>query len=240
VKKVNLFFYLLTVIAIISFSGCSNDDGVDVVNDITPVNNWSPAKLAVLDSLKNVPVTNRQNYLQANWPSLSTDLVLFLKNRNKIPSTAAIDSIVYKYGSAKEIKAEDGSGTIHQGYFDNQLVAYVYVKNSKKPLTILVRCTNGMFSLPEDLEYVKTDTNFEFTIEKTKGIAYYVGTNETAINLAEHFGLNLYKGKGINKKRLISPIQARLLNTNEIQLTVLVYTGDYFNLNTMTYRSAKK
>jgi len=236
VKKIISVIAILATVILIS----CGDAGVDVVNDITPVHNWSPEKQAILDSLKNIPVTNRQQFLSANWPSLSADLVLFLKGRNKIERTAQIDSIVYKYGDAEGVKAEDASGKVHEGYFKNQLVAFIYIANRQKPLAILVSCVNGGFQLPEDLEYVKRDTKFEFTIEKTRGIAYYVGSNETAIYLAEFFGRPLYEGKGINKKRLITPAQARQINTNELQITVLVYTGDYFNLNTMEYRPARQ
>ena len=234
----NLIAILLLFVAVI-ITSCS-DPGVDVVNDITPVHNWSPEKQAILDSLKNIPIANKQNFLSANWPSLSADLILFLKGRNKIGRTAQVDSIVYKYGDAEGVKVEDASGKIHEGYFKNQLVAFIYISGKQKPLTVLVTCVNGGFQLPEDLQYLKKDTNFEFTIEKNRGIAYYVGSNETAIYLAEFFGRPLYEGKGINKKRLITPAQARQINTNELQITVLVYTGDYFNLNTMEYRPARQ
>ena len=230
-----LLFVFVTVI----ITSCSGP-GVDVVNDITPVHNWSPEKQIVLHALKTIPVANRQQLLSANWPSLSADLILFLKGRNKIERTAQIDSIVYKYGDAEGVKAEDAAGKIHEGYFKNQLVAFIYISGKQKPLAVLVSCVNGGFQLPEDLQYVKKDANFEFTIEKNRGIAYYVGSNETAIYIAEFFGRPLYEGKGINKKRLITPVQARQINTYELQVTVLVYPGDYFNLNTMQYVPARR
>lgn len=230
--------FVVLILATVILTSCG-DPGVDVVNGVTPVHNWSPEKQAILDSLKNIPVANRQQFLSANWPSLSADLILFLKGRNKLERTAQVDSIVYKYGNASGVKAEDANGKIHEGYFKNQLVAFIYISGKQQPLIVLVTCVNGGFQLPEDLEYVKRDTKFEFTIEKTKGIAYYVGTNETAIYLAEYFHRPLYEGKGINKKRLITPAQARQINTNELQVTVLVYPGDYFNLNTMQYIPAR-
>ncbi|MDQ5950001.1 MAG: hypothetical protein QG563_508, partial [Patescibacteria group bacterium] len=56
----------------------------------------------------------------------------------------------------------------------------------------------------------------------------------------EYFGLSLYKGKAMHAKNLISPEVARGLESEveRVQVTVRVYTGDYFNLSDMTYTPA--
>jgi len=234
------FILLFSLLLIGVINLCCNDYNIDLVNQLEPVHKWSPTQIATIEDLKNVPATERQKYLQENWPSLSSDLVLFLKSRNKIGRGSVVDSIVYKYGSGKRIKSEDASGKIYSGFFNDQLVAFIYTSGKSKPLLVIVACTNGLFRLPEDLQYVGTESNFGFTIEKTRGIAYYVGSDETAINLAELFNRPLYRGKGINPKYRISPAEARGINTDQTQVTVLVYTGDYFNLNNMEYRPATK
>jgi len=59
----------------------------------------------------------------------------------------------------------------------------------------------------------------------------------TAIDLADRFGLALYRGRLMSTATLITPAQARLLQnrTDWEQVTVRVYRGDRFDLNRMTY-----
>jgi len=212
---------------------------IDVVNDIEPVNTWATEKSKILDELKDVPIENRQSHLKANWPTLSHDLVLFLKRKGKIDNVALIDSIVYKYGSAKNVTAEDKEGKIHEGVFNNQLVAFMYItgEDENKPMMTLVACTNGMFRLPEDaLSFIDTDREFFFTIEKGQGIASYVSTTQEAIYLAEYFDLQLYKGRKMYNKYKITPDEARqiLRSYKKTQITVNVEAGWVFDLESMT------
>lgn len=235
---------VLTIMVIITIvTACNKKENVDLVKGISPVNRWSQDRNEILDSLQSIPQAEQGRFLQANWPTLTSQLTAFLKANKIVKPKQKIDSIGYFYGSVEKVKALDLAGVKHTGYFKNQLVAFVYIHGSKHPFPVLVYCTNGIFGLIGDalkkLHPVMTDTNFEFTIEKGKGIAYYVGSDETAIQIAEMFDLRLFKGKGTNGNT-ISATQARKINTAKKQVTVLVYEGDYFNLSTMEYRPSRK
>ena len=75
-----------------------------------------------------------------------------------------------------------------------------------------------------------------FTIGPREGLIHHVDF-PTAIDLADRFGLGLYRGRLMSTAQLITPAQARRLQnrTDWEQVTVRVYSGDRFDLNHMTY-----
>jgi hypothetical protein len=175
---------------------------------------------------------------QSQW--LTRRLVSYARELHQIPDASTIDSVVYYYGSAKA-QAENKNRELFKGKITDQLVGFIYYNDKGKQgiKGIIVYCQNGTFGTMENLQDQLsrvTTGSLEFIIEKGQGINRYVDY-QTAINLAEHFNIDLYYGKIQKPKYKIDPTRARALEDNlaETQVTARVYTGDYFNLSTMQY-----
>ena len=220
------------------YSACNKTNQTDLVNGISAVHPIDSAHMGMLDALKDIPDNQKMAYLDQHWPNLKHDVVLNAVASGYIPQKPNIDSVVFTYGSGRG-KAHNTKKEYVAGKFENQLIANIYMKGSNQPLVFFVRCTNGLVE-PTDvsIKRIGVATNFEFTIEKGKGIATYIGSDDAAISIAEQFNRPLFKGRNTDQKNRITPNEARKLNTNTTPITVLVYPGDYFNLATGTYKPA--
>lgn len=209
---------------------------VDIVNDITPVHTWDQSHYVTLDTLAHIPDGQKMAFIKEHWPTLANDVVANV--RGYLPKGSVIDSVVFLYGSGKA-SANDKRLQVFNGKFNNQLIAAIYLKGDKKnPHMFFVRCLNGM-SDPVDVAINRVgalNPDFEFYITEKQGLCHHVDY-QTAIALAKHFHLKLYRGKVLTPENRISYKQAEKMSrhTNRTQITVLVYTGDYFNLRDMTY-----
>jgi len=213
---------------------------IDIVNDITPAHTWDQDHYVTLDTLAKIPDGQKMAFIKEHWPTLANDVVANV--RGYLPKNSVVDSVIFLYGSGKA-SANDKRLEIFKGKFNNQLIAAIYLKGDKKsPYLFFVRCLNGM-SDPVDVTLNRVgvlNPDFEFYITAEQGLCHHVDY-KTAISLAKHFKLKLYRGKVLTPKNRISYKQAEKMSrrTDHTQVTVLVYTGDYFNLRDMTYTRHK-
>ncbi len=237
-----LFLLLVLLLAMIA-SGCKK---TDVVGGRSPVSNSMADVQATLDELAKMPAEQRAMYMQQRHPDLAQRIVYYLRQRGKIQAGAEVQGVDFFFGSLNRVKAEDGAGQIVQGYFKNQLVARVRVAGLKNPIAVIVRCLNGTFELPEDLARagmtpMGTQRPEErFTIGKNDNLVNHVGYR-TAIDLAERHRLAVVRGKGKDRKNIDTMTARSLENrTDWIQVAVMVYEGDRFDLVAGTYTPAPK
>lgn len=212
---------------------------VDVVHDISPVSRDMRDIRATLDTLTALPAEQREAALRRDWPNLEKDIVCFLRLRGKLPEGMPVEKVEFFFGSLDRVSAADGDGNVMRGYFRNQLVAKVYVPG-RDPESVIVQCLNGLFALERDWKTLQTLGTYQpiqkFTIAKGEGLVHHVGFT-TAVALAERFNLPLYQGQDMGKSNLITPAQARSLQsqTDRIQVTTRVFEGDVFDLVSMKY-----
>jgi len=237
-KKILVF---VTLCLAILAAGCSKKEakasGKDVVRDVTPVWQLSADREEILTNLRNMPENERGTYLARTWPQLSNNIVVWLRHRSVLEKNDQVTSVKYSFGSASSAKAEDFNGTIHEGSFTGELVAYVFIKGKSEPIMVAVQCLNGMFNVIGDFKEVYTEPyTGTFTIRPGEGLCNYVDY-QTAIHIAEIFNLPIFMGKRDKPDMRITPEQAYELEdeTDRIQVTVKVYTTDVFDLNAMTY-----
>lgn len=242
--KKNFLFWLAVILisAEITHVSCSNakGSGLDVARGITPMVTPSPEVVSFIDEFRQTDPSQQAALLSKNsW--LNQRLIMYARENKYIPAGAVIDSVAYHYGSSKA-QAADKTGKIFKGHITDELVGFVYIKGAKNnPTGIIVYCTNGTFGpLSENLRRVGTLSGI-FTIKKGQGITPYVDY-QTSIMLAEYFSLPLYRGKIQTEENRITPTVAKNMesNTDRVQVTVRVYEGDVFNLNNMTYTSARQ
>lgn len=237
-----LFWLLLLVLAVFA-AGCKK---TDVVGGRTPVSNSMADTQGTLEALAKMPAAQRAGYLQQRHPDLAQRLVYFLRQRGKIQAGAEVSGVEFFFGSLNRVKAEDGTGQVVRGFFKNQLLARVRVAGLKDPIAVIVRCLNGTFELPEDLvragmTLVGTQRPDErFTIGKNDNLVNHVGY-KTAIDLAERHRLAVVRGKGKDREDIDTTTARSLENrTDWIQVAVMVYEGDRFDLLAGTYTPAPK
>ena len=156
-----------------------------------------------------------------------------------------VTRVTFHYGSMEDVIALDGNGEDRHGFFQDQLVATVYsvsdVTGEQYNQGVLVECLNGIFTpldeIQNELALVGSHTpQEEFVIGAREGLVHHVDY-EVAIEVAEYFGLELYRGKAQIPANRITPEEARQLEprTDWVQVTVGVKEGDYFNLREMIY-----
>jgi hypothetical protein len=245
---------LLVLIAIVvlanSCTKSTSDNEIDLVSGITPVHTLSSSQIATISSLREVESELRLQFLNEEWPTLANDIVFWVKSYPKsypskfrISNTSKIDSVVFSYGSGTG-SGNDATAQTHSGKFDDRLLANIYIDSLKTPLMYFVECTNGMVvAVDSDGSIARIGqggNNFEFVIEKGQGLCRYV-SYESSIMLARTFEIPIYRGKIMSASTRISADEAIRLedNTDREQITVKVFQGDRFNLNTMVYTPAK-
>ena len=224
----NLVNLALFAFLIIILAGCGGDKkNLDVVKGVTPVHVWDINTTALLDSLKQIPDSRKMAFIEKNLPHLTPELCQYIESR--FPKVV-IDSIIYSFGSGKAKGTLDATGIRHEGVFNDELVANVYLRPNnltKSPVKVFVRCLNGTFEIEGDRRLGPASSGF--IIKRDEGLCHHLDFL-TSVWLAEKFDLPLYRGNKMKDKFRITPAQARNMNTDKHQVTVLVYTGDEFNL----------
>lgn len=240
------FRSLVLCLAMVAGLSCSKtQQTTDVVHGLPPVSDAFERIEETNRAMATMNPEQRRAYLHQHWPNLEEGIVYFLRQRGRINSSETVSRVDFRYGSLDSVRAEGGDGEIKTGYFNNQLVALVYVNGRGEALAVIVRCLNGMFAEPEDfqsLPQLVSNTPVErFTIGPREGLVDHVPF-PVAIDLAERHNLPLYRGHRINRRRLITPAQARQMEprTDVVQVTVRVYTGDQFDLVNNTYTPARQ
>lgn len=241
-KKVKIMSGVIVLLAVaavvyaISVKPSPKKAEIDIVNGIEAVHQWDSLHYLTMDTLAHIPDGQKMAFIKAHWPTLANDVVANV--RGFLPLESRVDSVVFMYGSGKAT-ANDKRLQKFKGKFENQLIAAIYLQADKKsPYLFFVRCLNGM-SDPVEATINRIGTqnpDFEFTISRTEGLCHHVDYL-TSVSLSRNFGLPLYRGKKISAKNRITYDEALRLSrrTNRVQVTVLVYTGDHFNLRDMTY-----
>lgn len=245
-----LFLVILTAVGLVSACGkkIMPNVGVNLVDDIPP--RWDGLHQHAAQTLNTLKVMKAegkgqpeiQAFLEKEWPTLRNDVVARLRMSNRLPGNDA-EKVVFNFGSAQNIKADDANGIEHAGYFSNELVASVFPRGGGKSVDVLVRCLNGYFivdggEITLDRGWTETPI-MQFKVEHPWGLTHYVDF-PTAVELAERFDLKMFRGKG-KREVEITPAQARLLRdkTDQVFVKVLVYHGDEFNLVDMVYKPVR-
>ncbi len=218
---------------------------VDVVHGVPAVSNSMASIAEVQQVLADLPPAQRTEYLKLHWPNLGTDVTHYVREHGAIPEDAVVTKVDFVFGSLKNVVAYKGGGGTQEGYFKNQVVALLYLQGESKPHAFIVECTNGMVALPSDfyaeMQPVGTSVpQMVFTIGRHEGLIHHVDF-PLAIDLAERCDLPLYRGRKMGTSHRISPAEARSLqsDTDRVQVTVKVFAGDRFDLNTMTCKQRK-
>ena len=248
-KKRNIaVIFGMVVVALliyISWPTSKTVKAVDVVNGITPASSALSDIRVTLQELARMPTNQREARLRQDWPRLEQGVVYFLRRANRLPDNTEVERVEFRFGSLDHVRAQDGAGNQHEGYFRDQLVARVYLRGDQKPVDVIVQCLNGTFFLPEDYNKLQPIGSYNvaerFTIGPREGLIHHVDF-PVAIDLAERFHLPLYRGRHMKDKAQISPAEARRLEpmTDRVQVTVQVYEGDAFDLVSMTYTPATR
>ena len=229
-KKTTLFFLLGGIIFLAS---CSKNEDVNLTTGMTPVAAVDSAHMKILDALVGVPDDQKMVFINKHWPTLEKDAPVVAKNYGYLPQGAHVDSVALFFGSGQG-KANDKFMETHKGYFKNELIAALYVHGTKDPIYFFVKCTNGLMEpVDHNLIRIGSTSDLVFIIQQGQGLCSHVDY-KTSILLARAFGLNLFTEK--NRAQNITYDQALALEneTDQIQVTVDVYEGDRFDLNTMT------
>lgn len=239
-KRLVLLVLLVGLVALLLSLACASREKIDVVNGVPPVSDALSSIAPTLDAMGEMPPDQRGAYLEQNWPHLDEGVVYFLRDKKKLARNDRVDRVEFLFGSLNKVTAESGDGRNRHGYFEDQLVALVYVRGQSKPIKVIVHCLNGIFSTEDDLkglQAVGSHTPMErFTIGPREGLIHHVDF-PVAIDLAERFRLPLYRGKDMNPRNRITPDQARALEntTDRLQVTVYVVQGDRFDLAADTF-----
>lgn len=235
---------IIAVICILAFWP-SKTQAVDVVNGVTPVSTALGDIRVTLAELAQMPVEQRETRLRQEWPNLEESVVYFLRQRDRLPRDAEVERVRFFFGSMDNVRAVDGDGNMHEGYFRDQLVARVDIRGHEKPIDVIVQCLNGVMSLPEDLAALQplgtATPEQRFTIGPREGLVHHVDY-PVAIDLAQRFNLPLYRGQHMTETARITPDQARQLEpmTDRVQVTVQVYEGDTFDLMRMSFTPSSR
>ena len=220
-KKTTLFF--LAIIAIVLYCCKGTEDRKNLTsvreadqetrNLISNVDTWAKAR--------DLAKTNPKDFIKYIY-SVNPDID---RDGEKV-------SLRYHYFNKKGIcNMENKKGIYTKVKFKDEFVVEV-IRPNKNKLWVSLLCLNGMLNI-SDTSGISGDALMEFTIQKGQGLSKYLADDYWAINVAETFGLPIYKGKAQSKKYKITPTQARALvpNTATTQITVHTEPGWKFNLN---------
>lgn len=221
---------------------------VDVVHGVRPVSDqFTTHAVSIQTALKNLPVAEHAAFIHVNYPNLDEDAVLYLERRGKLRPSDTVSRVEFRFGSLEGVLAEtgetnpDGTPKAAHGFFNEQLVALVFVEGREEPLAVIMECGNGLINrLPEDDRFQVAgvaEPRVEFTIASGESLNDHT-SHETALNFAEACGLTVTRGRGKDLE-VISVATARGLDTDEVFVRVIVYAGDRFSLRGMTCTPAR-
>ena len=237
-KLFGVVVFAMTVL----FAACGGGDApqllVDVVDGVDPVMLRHTDHLFYLGELKNMAPEERQLFIERVWPTITRDVIAQARKMGYIDTEPA--SLTFSYGSAERATANDVANMLHDGVFEDELIA-IFDMPDGPDVQVAVECLN-LFRLIEWRDGAPTNTwtynapVTKFVIQKGEGLAGHHVSYETAIILAEMHGLKLRKGGfGRHPREVVTPAEARMLNTDNVPVSVEVYPGDEFDLIAQTY-----
>lgn len=238
--------WMFSVLLVVFVGACSGKENVDLVNGISPRMDMASLDArgeATFDSIAKLLPERRQAYLREAWPNLGNDVTAWMAKQGRLNET--VDSVIFTFGSARGVEAEDETGFRHVGYYTDELVANIYAGGSREAKQVLVRCLNGTYMLLDGVRDMRrigpSSVATRFTIGRGQGLVHHV-SYPTAMMLAEQHGLQLFRGRKQVSARGITTSQARALedSTDVVQVTVRVYEGDQFDLGAGTYIPAHR
>ncbi|MDA1334748.1 MAG: hypothetical protein O2794_01875 [bacterium] len=233
---------LMIAVGLFAYQDWTEEPPVDVVRGVPPVSRALQHVSYAVDDMADMSEAERGKYLETNFPHLPQDVVYYLRDLGKIHPSREITRVEFRYGSLGDIMAESGDDIERvNGYFENQLIAIVYVEQGVEPYIVIVECLNGTFITVDRWKTLQAvgehGITESFVIGRGEGLTHHVSYG-TAIDLAERFELPLYVGNRMRSDRRITPNEARLIDTDHEQVTVKVGVGDFFDLRRMEYRKA--
>lgn len=238
-KKVILCIAVVVITATsVCLYSCNSASAVDVVEGVVPVqsDSWRTELVRRLQIAGNDE--ERVAILNSETNRLTNVLIAFLRSSNY---DCRIDTIEYRYGSGKADSVAGGDKrSDHHGVFTNQ--PYAVVRGGecfRDSMYVFIRCFNGTFALDAPGAAAIGGGSPRFTVEYPMGINYYVDF-PTTLFIADRFGIQLYEGKGWNKKATIERAR-HLYETDSLKwigIKAQVSPGDHFDLGNMTYTHA--
>jgi hypothetical protein len=234
-KKV--MFLLSFVIALLVLSACSEKvgdrhdlspvrDGDKIDYFVHTVKHWAEDK-----DFSEMEQEEFLFFIYSVNPQLDRDMIRELTYYGKIKSGEEL-SLRYHYFDENGIcRMENAEGDFSKVNFKDEIVVEV-IRPNQENLWVAISCLNGMLDI-QGQPAISADALMMFTIEKGRGLSYYLADDYWSINVAEEFDLPLFKGKKQSSKYLISPIQARELvpEVDKVQITVFVKEGWTFVLS---------
>lgn len=205
-------------------------------NFINSVNSWVGQRdLSQMDHAEFISFIYNIN------PNLDFDVIRDLTKYKKIEPGEKVSLCYHYFDKEGTCRMEDGKGNFSKVKFKNEIVVEV-IRLNRENLWVAISCLNGMLNISSS-SGASSNALISFTIKKGQGLSHYLADDYWSINVAEEFGLPLFRGKKQSNKNLISPIQARALvpEVEKIQITVFVeegwrfvLSGDNWTLNGLT------
>lgn len=185
--------FLVTVLALIV--SCNKPEKTkDVVMDIAPMHRWDVHSQTMIDSLKSLPDSAKLPFIRDNAPNVLPTILARIEARvGKIH----VDTIVFSYGSGTAKGVQDSAGMLHDGTYENQLIARIWTKPITKlgnPIIVFVRCLNGVIELHGDRR-IGTES-LGFYIEKGEGLAHHLPELEAWATTANNLNVPIKNKEG--------------------------------------------
>ena len=235
-KTKTAFFIIILFI----FSACaereepqvfnSNEIGVmrtpnnQLTNFLTHMDSWVLQK-------RRISSAEFESEIYHSWPGIDLGILNDFRNQGIIGQDEPV-KLEYHYFKKGKCDMQNSEGIFVPVNLvgTNKFVVRVIREQGLEDLWVSLACSNGMLSIQRESD-IHVTARMQFTIEKGKGLSYYLRNDLWSIQVAETFGLDLFKGKGYRKR--ITPDQARELvpRTDEIQITVKVHPGWKFLLD---------
>lgn len=244
--KRRMFGMGVLALAASSFVGCATKESVDVVRGIPPVGRSLQGIRPTIDEMRKLPAAQRAEVLQRVYPHLANDLTYHMRTLGEIRQDQTVSRVEFIWvDQLDNVVANSAGGIQRTGQLRYQLVALMHIAGVSEPRKVAVECLNGI-AVPLDRlvkagQSLGSHTPLErFVIRRRESLVTYLDY-ATAIDVAQRFGIPLYRGQKMTEHNLITPDEARKLEgtTNRLQVTAQVYEGDVFDLRNMRYTSRK-
>jgi hypothetical protein len=234
--KILLTIALIVLLAL-AFTSCGND--LQNADELLPVRHPDNQTSDFLDQIdhqltdKDLSKMSAQQfaaYIYKQNPDIDWNVRNDLLRWGKINRGEKITLKYHYFAGDNKAEIQDATGNYHLAKFKNKFVVELIRQDGKK-VWISLACLNGMLEI-DGKPSVSTESVMEFTISKGKGLSYYLQDDNLAIDVAQAFGLTLYKGKIQKPKYKISYAKAVQLvpDVDSIQITVHDKIGWHFIL----------
>lgn len=168
-------------------------------------------------------------YIYAVNPGLDRDVIRDLTSYKKIEPGERVTLRYHYFDEEGTCRMENAEGKFTKVKFRDEIVVEV-IRSGKENFFVALSCLNGMLKI-DGSSVVSGDANMKFTIASGQGLSRYLADDYWAINVAEEFGLPLFRGRKMSDETRISPSEARNIDVAMIQVTVYVEEGWTFDLS---------